>query len=191
MRLNAATLNKAYLGGDRTGPFAMTDTQTGLILVYSRTGYTARAAERLAAVTGADVFDWSVEGYGLGGFAIFRGMIGVLTGACPAPSAGVPSLAHRPWVVVCGSVWAGQPAPPLRGMLVECCQHPDLPVGLLLTCGDSKPPVAAKRCAAILGRAFIATAHIPNELDGSVKMAARLDALGAAMQAAAPVSKPA
>lgn len=160
----------------------MTERPGGLILYYSRTGHTEQAVQALAAITNADVCAWDGPCYP-GAIGILRGMFGVLFKSRPVPARRLPSLDHRPWVVIAGPIWAGQPAPPMRTLLTTCRTRPDLPVGLLLTCSDTEPSATIKACEAILGRGFTAQTSIRNEDDGTIEMAMRLEDMGEVLTA--------
>lgn len=156
-----------------------------LILCYSRTGHSRRVAKALADISGAELDMIETRRYHMPFFWMFRGVLDVANEVSPDVSevkySGLPG---RPWVTVCGPIWAGKPAPPLRP-LFGVLRNLSVPVGLLLTYGGSKTITDAEvLCRSLLGRPFAAKCHIRNKVEGKDEMRRQLGAFLADLEPA-------
>ncbi|QPH52945.1 flavodoxin family protein [Pontivivens ytuae] len=153
-----------------------------LVLYYSRSGYTRRAAQDLARHLEGATAEFRTRRYGFPALGVLRALFDVVIKASPEPQAPLPDLRNAGLVVLAGPVWAGKPAAPLRRMLGLGSVLP-ADVGLLLTSGEpSEPKNTYAACEALLGRPFAATAFIGNKIDGTDEMGERLAAFAALLR---------
>lgn len=144
------------------------------IYCYSHSGHTGRAAAALAVRTGAEIVPVEVDRYRLPILWVIRAIWDVGRWRLPPLRTGNVVPAHRPWIVVACPIWADQPAPPARSVLVRLAGG-SAPVGLLTTSGGSAEPVKGLRtCERVLGRSMVAHVNIPNKIDGKPDMDQRL-----------------
>lgn len=147
---------------------AQAETKTAIV-VYSRTGHSARLADRLAGALDARVIPLSDPGYGRGFLGYMRAGWHSLRHRKVASAADLPTLAAYDRVVLCGPVWTSYPATPLRSVLKT---RDDLPatVAVFLTSGAHSPAKKAFATATRdLGRPLVAVASLPNDKEDTAE----------------------
>ncbi len=136
------------------------------VVFYSRTGHSKRLAERLAQQVQGQLLEIAAPAYG-GIFGYMRAGYNSLKQSAGAGRVALPSLAGFDRAIVCGPVWTSYPSVPLRNQLRAMQDHAG-GVALFLTSGAHSPPDKAfETGAADLGRAFVATACVPNGAEGT------------------------
>lgn len=154
----------------------MPATKPPAIYCYSHSGHTRRAADALAARTGAEIVPIEVDRYRVPYLWTIRAIWDVGRWRLPPLRTGNVVPVDRPWIVVACPIWADQPAPPARSVLTTLAGV-TVPVGLLTTSGGSAEPVKGLRtCERVLGRSMAAHVNIPNKVDGTPDMDQRLAA---------------
>jgi hypothetical protein len=120
-----------------------------LVVYFSRTGTTKKAAEELARLLGAELAEIRCERYPRGLFGYMRAGRDSMRGHLP-PIA-VPSLAKEPYdLMVIGSpIWAGHSSTPVRAFLSGGVTLPSR-VGLFLTRMGSPTERAEQELEALL-----------------------------------------
>ena len=155
----------------------MTDTQPrALVIYYSKTGHTERAAQTIAQALGAETLELTTNRYRMPFFSYLRAGIDSIRGTLPDLTNAPPDTRTYDIVVIGSPVWTSYPATPLRAFLSG---KPSLPpaTGLFFTNGDKRPPQKAYDMAEqILGKSFAAKTHISNNIDGSEEMDSRIEA---------------
>lgn len=89
-----------------------------LVVFYSRTGYTQRVAERIAAALGADIEAIAEPRRRTGFLGILHCVTDVLRSRCPPIERLQHDPSRYPTVIVGSPVWAGRMASPVRSFLV-------------------------------------------------------------------------
>ena len=153
----------------------MTDCPDPLVICYSRSGHSRRVAREIAAQAGAELIEIGTPRYRVPGLWMGRAIWDAARRSLP-PLTGIVAhdLGQRPWVAVCGPVWADRPAAPLRSVLTrlgDCA----MPVGIVLTCGRSiaqEKSLAA--CEEALGRPLAASVTVENAEEGTLAYRDRL-----------------
>ena len=148
----------------------MKDINEPLIVLYSHSGHTQQVVERFAKLAGANIQRVEPRRYRTPVAWTLRALLDVATQAEPQLWRFDPEQArNRPWVLVAGPVWAGQPAAPVRSMLSRL-RAVDVPVGLLLTCGKANGFArTVAKCESILGRRIVASCPVENAEQGTVR----------------------
>jgi hypothetical protein len=145
----------------------MPHTAKPLVICYSRQGHSRRVAEMLLSGTGAELRTLQTERYRTSLLWVARAIWDVMK-AREVPLEGFPQtdLAGRPWIVVCGPVWANRPAAPVREALSRLRGHA-MPVGVLLTYGgSSKRSGIESAITEALGRRADAMCLVTNAEEG-------------------------
>lgn len=145
-----------------------------LIVYYSRTGTTKKAAEELARLLGAELAAIRCERYPLGFFGYMRA--GRDSMGDHLPPIDVPPLVNQPCdLMVIGSpVWAGHPSTPVRAFLASGVALPSR-VGLLLTRMGSSAERAEQELEALLPAPAVARLRLLSKevQDGTMSDALR------------------
>jgi hypothetical protein len=120
-----------------------------LILYYSRTGTTRKAAEALAGLLGADLAEIRCDRYRTGVFSYIRAAYDSIRRNLPAIE--ISPAARQPYdrIVIGGPIWAGRPASPVRSYLAGNNRLPGR-VALFLTRIGSPPEPAFAEMEALL-----------------------------------------
>lgn len=94
-----------------------------LVLFYSATGNTRKAATALAGALGAELCEITCSAYAKGLWGPFRKAYDVLAGRNPPVE--IPEKADQVWdMIVLGTpVWGARPAPPIRSYLQRDGRH--------------------------------------------------------------------
>ena len=153
----------------------MTDRLAPLVICYSRTGHSRWAAREVAAQAGAEMIDVTTPRYRLPGLWMIRAIWDAAQHATPqVDGINAHDLAGRPWIAVCGPVWADLPASPLRTLLARLGEV-SMPVGVVLTCGRSIPQAKSlAACEEALGRPLAASVTVENAEEGTLAARDRL-----------------
>ncbi len=152
----------------------MADTALPAVVYFSKSGHTRRAAEALARIADADLIPATVKRYRIPILWIVRAIFDIHKRSEPKLFYDATNLDERPWLALCGPVWASQPSAPLRSMLAQS-KDMNVAVGLLLTSSDQSPPEKIFAvCDQVLGRPLSAKVHIENTIDGGAEMERRL-----------------
>ncbi|MEX0369958.1 MAG: hypothetical protein AB3N09_04950 [Tateyamaria sp.] len=151
------------------------------IYCFSKSGHTRRAAQAFARMTDAELIPVEVRRYKVPALWIARAIWDVGRGHLPPLRTGNVVPAHRPWIAVAGPIWADQMAPPARSVL-HALANTDAPIGILTTSGRRAEPMKhVASCVDVLGRSIAAQVNIPNNMDGTREMLARLTAFAEAL----------
>jgi hypothetical protein len=135
------------------------------IVVYSRTGHSLRAAERLAKSLNAEVIKLAAPRYGGPVGYMWAGFQSIRQRGSLGPQS-FSTLSNYDLVILCGPVWTSYPAIPLRGVLQSIPLPPV--VALFLTNGDHSPAAKAFDVGeADLGRSFAAKTSLANAKEGT------------------------
>jgi len=163
----------------------MTDPTAPAIYVYSRTGHTERAARALAAKTGATLIAIDVNRYRWPLLWVAQAILDVGRKRFPETMQDMSNVDLRPWVVVAGPVWAGQPAPPVAATLQQLAKA-KVPVAILTTSGNATAGAKAwEACEDALGRRLAGMVNVDNKVDGTPDMDARLASFAEALPSVA------
>ena len=145
------------------------DEKTTAIVVYSRTGHSARLADRLAEALDARVITLHEPRYKLGFLGYMRAGWHSLRHRRTPSRSDLPPLSAFERVVLCGLVWTSYPATPLRAVLRANTKLPET-VAVFLTSGSHAPAKKAfDMAAADLGRPLAAVASLPNDKEGTAE----------------------
>ena len=128
-----------------------------LIVFYSRTGNTKKAAEALAALMGADLAEIRCARYGPGILSFLRAGFDSLTGRLPAIEPVKRSAVDYDLAVIGGPIWTDHPALPIRAFLSGDTKLPPK-VALLVTRDRVPPEPAFAEMQALLPRLSLASA---------------------------------
>jgi hypothetical protein len=122
-----------------------------LVIYYSRTGTTRKAARALADMLGADTAEIRCERYGVGGLGYIRAAYDSVRGTRPAIVIPTAVDSNYDLVVIAAPLWTTYPAVPARSFLADRKPFPGR-VALLLTHLGSPPDKAFAMMEAHLGR---------------------------------------
>lgn len=122
-----------------------------LVVYYSRTDTTRKAAQSLAEMLGADIAEIRCDRYTLGALGYMRAAFDSVRGARPAVQVPAAADAVYDLVVIAAPIWAGYPAAPMRSFLAGRKPHRGR-VAVLLTHLGSPPDKAFALLDAELGR---------------------------------------
>lgn len=130
-----------------------------LVVFYSESGHTRRAANRIAALLGAELEEIRAQGLwrGLGGYLqrIWLALRALQVGIAP-PQKDPRNFAR---VLICSPVWAGHVSSPMRSYLIQMTGR--LPeVAFVLTSGGRDVASALAEMAQLAGRTPLAEVAI-------------------------------
>jgi hypothetical protein len=126
-----------------------------LIVFYSRTGNTRKAAEALAAQIGGELAEIRCARYGPGFLSYLMAGFDSLTGRVPAIAATPQNASTYDLVVIGGPIWTDHPALPIRAFLAGNPKLPDK-VALLVTRDRVPPEPAFAEMQAMLRKPVVA-----------------------------------
>ncbi|MEM1315213.1 MAG: flavodoxin [Pseudomonadota bacterium] len=153
------------------------------VVYYSLTGTTRAAAERVAEITGADLFEIRDARPRRGVLGVLRALWEVLAGRPPRISPPPVSPELYDAVVLACPVWAARPASPLPAWIDEVGGL-SRPIGLLATLSSEAADGAFARLEDALCRSVVAKAAITDKDRAQGVDDAKLEAFARAVIAA-------
>jgi flavodoxin len=137
------------------------------IVCFSRTGYSARLARKLEDKTGQLIVRLETSRYPGNTLGYLRAGFDSLGNAFELPDGFAEHISSFGDLVLCGPVWIGKPAAPLRSVL-RTLGDTATRVSLFLTCREE---VSGQKALAFgahdLGRKLCAARCLPNKLEGT------------------------
>lgn len=150
-------------------------TPASVIVSVSRSGHSSRLARKLEDRTGAHIVFLKTSRYQGGLLGVVRAGMDSLRNANPLPDEIAVASKSFDHLVLCGPVWLGKPAAPLRAIL-RSEKNSQRKVSLFLTCNaewscDTAIQVGAKD----LERSLSSAACLPNACEGTKSEKALID----------------
>jgi hypothetical protein len=137
------------------------------IICFSRTGHSARLARKLEARTGNLIVLIEANRYPLGTIGFLRAVMDTVRNGLVLPNGFAAHLSSFDHLILCGPVWIGRPAAPLRAVLRSQNDTPQL-ISLFFTCGDA---ASGKNAIGIatqdLARKLTTAEVLPNAIEGN------------------------
>ena len=136
------------------------------IICFSRTGHSARLARKLEDRTGNLIVLIEANRYPLGTIGFLRAVMDTVRNGLVLPNGFAAHLSSFDHLILCGPVWIGRPAAPMRAVLRSQNDTPQL-ISLFFTCGDA---ASGKKAIGIatqdLARKLTTAEVLPNAIEG-------------------------